>query len=110
MEKASVIKKLIEQTGMSVMAFAEKAGLPYTTLRSMLERDLGKASIENVLKVCKALEITVEEIDELASGQFEERYEALKRTVKIERDPKRMTEILAELIDKQGSRRAFAKK
>lgn len=36
--------------------------VPYTTIRSMIERDLSNASIDNTIKICKALNITVEDI------------------------------------------------
>lgn len=66
MRRAEVLKKLIEATGLNTKAFAEKAGIPYTTLRSMLMRGVGGASVDNVIKVCRALGITTEEMDRLA--------------------------------------------
>lgn len=47
-------------------------GIPPTTLNSMLNRGLGKASIDNVLKVCKGLGITVEELEEMADRGLSE--------------------------------------
>lgn len=66
MERAKVLKTLIEETGMTMKGFAENVGIPYTTLYSILERGVGKASIDNVLKICKALGITTEELDMMA--------------------------------------------
>lgn len=66
MRRAEVLKKLIEETGLNTKAFAEKAGIPYTTLRSMLMRGVSGASVDNVIKVCRALGITTEEMDRLA--------------------------------------------
>lgn len=43
MKRTEVIRKLINSTGLSVKAFAAKVGLPYSTLRSMLERGIGNA-------------------------------------------------------------------
>ena len=60
MEKTEFIKKLINETGLNMKTFAEKAGIPYTTLRSMLERGIENASVNNVIKVCKQLDICVE--------------------------------------------------
>ena len=60
-----MIKKLIDKTGLSTKAFAEKAGLPYTTLRSMLERGMLKSAVENVIKVCRELGITIEEMEQM---------------------------------------------
>lgn len=71
MHRAEVVKRLISETGLSTRAFAEKAGLPYTTLRSMLNRGLGGAAVDNVLKVTKTLGITVEELERLSrQGEY----------------------------------------
>lgn len=72
MERAKVLRTLIEQTGMNMKSFSEKIGIPYTTLYSILERGVGKASIDNVLKICRALGITAEEMDRLAFGPSHE--------------------------------------
>lgn len=66
MTREEVIKNLIRQKGMSVKTFSEFAGIPYTTLHSMLDRGIGKAAVDNVLIVCKALGVTVEEIENMA--------------------------------------------
>lgn len=60
MDKTEYIKELITGTGMSSEAFANECGIPYTTLRSMLERGIENASVNNVIKVCKNLDICVE--------------------------------------------------
>lgn len=67
MRRAETVKRMIDEMGLSTKAFAEKAGLPYTTLRSMLNRGLGGASVDNVLKITKTLGITVEELDRLSN-------------------------------------------
>lgn len=72
MQRAEVLKRLIEETGLNTKAFSEKAGIPYTTLRSILMRGVGGASVDNVLKVCRALGITTEELDRLANGGAED--------------------------------------
>lgn len=65
MERTKVIRRLIKDTGLSLKAFAEKANVPYTTLYSILERGVGNASVDNVIKICRALGITIEELDML---------------------------------------------
>lgn len=65
MKRTETIKKLIKDTGMSLKAFSEKANIPYTTLYSILERGVGNASVDNVIKICKTLGITVEELEEM---------------------------------------------
>jgi plasmid maintenance system antidote protein VapI len=68
-KRAEIIEQLIDETGLSKKAFAEQIGLPPTTLRSMLQRGVGKASVDNVIKVCKGLGITTEELEEMAKGE-----------------------------------------
>lgn len=66
MKRAKVLRELVEKTGMSVKAFSEKAGLPYTTVRSIFERGVSKSSVDNVIKICRALGITIEELEILS--------------------------------------------
>ena len=65
-DRTELLRELINNTGLSMRAFSEKAGIPNTTLYSILERGMGKASVDNVIKVCKALGITVEQLQEMA--------------------------------------------
>ncbi|GED33989.1 helix-turn-helix transcriptional regulator [Brevibacillus centrosporus] len=69
-KKAEILADLIDKKG-SRRAFAEEIGIPPTTLQSMLTRGVGRASVDNVIKVCKALGITVEELEEMAAGEKE---------------------------------------
>lgn len=66
MERTQIIKKMIDATGMSIRAFSEVAQIPYTTLRSILERGVSNASVDNVIKICKALGITVNYLESLS--------------------------------------------
>ncbi|HHY42538.1 MAG TPA: helix-turn-helix transcriptional regulator [Thermoanaerobacterales bacterium] len=67
MKRAEIVKKLIKETGLSLKAFAEKANIPYTTLYSILERGVGNASVDNVIKICRALNISVDELQDMAN-------------------------------------------
>ena len=78
MEKARIITKLIEEAGYSKRAFAEKIGIPPTTLQSMLSRGIGKASVDNVIKVCKGLGITTDILDELATQKLNDKHSLVK--------------------------------
>ena len=51
----------------SIRMFVKEAGLPYTTVDGILKRGIANASIGNVLKICKALQISA---DELANGKI----------------------------------------
>lgn len=64
--EAKILAELIDKRG-SRRAFAEEIGIPPTTLQSMLTRGVGRASVTNVIKVCKALGITTEELVAMAN-------------------------------------------
>ena len=66
--KAKVLANIIDLRG-SRTAFAKEIGLPPTTLQSMLTRGVGGASIDKVIKICHALGITVEQLEELANEE-----------------------------------------
>nr|WP_240479742.1 helix-turn-helix transcriptional regulator [Paenibacillus wynnii] len=68
-ERAKIISRLIEEKGYSRRAFAERIGLPPTTLQSMLNRGVGGAAIDNVLKVTKGLGITIDELEEMVANE-----------------------------------------
>ncbi|WP_185776127.1 XRE family transcriptional regulator [Streptococcus oralis] len=44
----------------SVKSFAEENGMPYSTVRSILERGIMDANVENAIKICSALDIRPE--------------------------------------------------
>lgn len=66
LEKAKIVAELIDKNWSSRRSFAESIGMPPTTLNSILTRGIGKASIGNVIKVCKALGITAEQLEEMS--------------------------------------------
>ena len=67
-KRTQIIAKMIDERG-SRRAFAEEAGLAQSTLQSMLTRGIGGASVDNVLKVCKALGITTEQLESMAATE-----------------------------------------
>lgn len=63
MTKEEFIISLIKNNGYNLKSFAEITRIPYSTLTSMLKaKKLGGASVNNVIKICKELNITVEDI------------------------------------------------
>lgn len=66
MKRADVIKKLISKKGMSLKSFAKSIDMPYSTFYSILQRGLSQAAVDNVIKICKGLDITIEELEEMA--------------------------------------------
>lgn len=68
-KRTEIIERLISETGLSKKAFAEKIGIPPTTLRSMLSRGIGNATVDNVIKVCRGLGITTDQLEKMAYGE-----------------------------------------
>lgn len=66
MEMAKILKTLIKTKGYSLKSFALKCGIPYTTLYGIIKNGVGKASVNNVILICRNLGITVEELEEMA--------------------------------------------
>ncbi len=68
---------LIEEKGYNVMSLSKESGVPYTTIRSMIERNLTNASVDNVIKICKILGISVEALNSVPKGiaESKEAYE-----------------------------------
>lgn len=54
------IKNLILNSGYTIKSFAEKIDIPYTTLVTMLNGSINKSSINNVIKVAKGLNLSVD--------------------------------------------------
>ena len=54
------LKQLILSRYSSVKSFAEENGMPYSTVRSILERGIMNANVENAIKICSALDIRPE--------------------------------------------------
>ncbi|WP_192943039.1 S24 family peptidase [Staphylococcus cohnii] len=71
MTKEKDLKRLMELKSGSIKAFSEEIGLAYTTVRSILERGVFNAKVENVIKICKGLNIKPEEIVDIEQPQLE---------------------------------------
>lgn len=71
MTKEKDLKRLMELKSGSIKAFSEEIGLAYTTVRSILERGIFNAKVENVIKICKGLNIKPEEIMDIEQPQLE---------------------------------------
>lgn len=56
----------------SLREFTNAVDIPYTTMDSILKRGIGNSSVNNVIKICKALHISA---DALANGEIVPRYE-----------------------------------
>lgn len=54
------IKNLIIEKYGSIRQFAIKIDVPYTTIDSILKRGIDNSNVSNVLKMCKALDISID--------------------------------------------------
>lgn len=73
MNRGERLKNIIEEKGYSVMSLSRESGVPYTTIRSMIERNLTNASIDNVIKICRVLGIDVESLINQRNGVVTEK-------------------------------------
>ena len=73
MDRGERLKNIIEEKGYSVMSLSRESGVPYTTIRSMIERNLTNASIDNVIKICRVLGIDVESLIDQRNGVVAEK-------------------------------------
>lgn len=62
MNREEFVKQLIISKYGNIKNFSELIGVPYTTIRSILERGIGKAGIDNIIKICKGLGISPEQL------------------------------------------------
>lgn len=67
MTREDYIKSLIKSHGYTLKAFAQQISMPYTTLLSILNGSIGGAAMDNVLKICHALNVRIEELDQISS-------------------------------------------
>lgn len=69
MKRTQIIESMIEEKWKSRRKFAEHIGIPPTTLQSILKRGVGNASIDNVIKICKGLGITIEQLEKMSKEE-----------------------------------------
>ncbi len=85
------VTQLLKENGMTKAALAKEAGIPYTTLDSMLKRETDTARLATVFRIAKALGSSVEE---LVLDEEEER-------AKLSREEERILELYS-LLDGRG--------
>ncbi|MEK4283252.1 LexA family protein [Ureibacillus sp. FSL K6-0165] len=62
MERGEKLEFYMNKKGLTPRSLSRESGVAYTTIRSMLENNLKNSSIDNVIKLCSALEIKVEDL------------------------------------------------
>lgn len=69
-KRTEFVQRLIDENWKSRRQFALSIGLPPTTLNSILERGIGKASVDNVLLICEGLGISADDLQKQSEDQF----------------------------------------
>ena len=61
------LKEFILTRYNSILEFTDLVGMPYGTIQSIFKRGISNSSVTNIIKICKALDISA---DELANGNI----------------------------------------
>lgn len=61
-KRGEKLTNFIDSRNLTVSSLARESGVAYTTIRSMIEKDLVNSSVDNVIKICRVLGISVEEL------------------------------------------------
>lgn len=72
MTREEYIKELIQQHNLTIKSFAQQINIPYTTLLSILKNGLGGAAVDNVIKICRGLDITIEDLQKVIDNENHE--------------------------------------
>ena len=63
MTRESYLKDLIKKNGFTIKEFANAIDMPYSTLLTILNKGkIGSAAVDNVIKICRGLNITIQEL------------------------------------------------
>ena len=68
-QRAELLRRLMEQKKMKVADIVKISGLPYSTVKAILERGAEKAGYVNVCKICNALGISADELEKMVADQ-----------------------------------------
>lgn len=63
------LRNLILDKYPSLRQFSAEADIPYSTLMTLLSRDIGGASFDTVIKICKTLDVEPEKFYAESSSQ-----------------------------------------
>ncbi|HJI10890.1 MAG TPA: helix-turn-helix transcriptional regulator [Phascolarctobacterium faecium] len=82
------LKELIKQKGYgNLKQFAAEIDIPYTTLLSMLNNGIGGAAVGSIIKICEALDISVESLkSELVEPSLNNAIFNLSKTILADRN------------------------
>lgn len=62
MSREQRLRNLILDRYPSLKQFAREADIPYSSLMTLLARDVGGASFDSVMRICRALKLNPDEV------------------------------------------------
>jgi transcriptional regulator with XRE-family HTH domain len=68
MERAKILRGLMESKGYKVADIVRISGLPYSTVKYIFENGIEKASYSNVQKICAALGVSTDDLESMVAG------------------------------------------
>lgn len=68
-QRAEILRNLMEEKEMKVSDIVKISGLPYSTVKAILDRGAEKAGYINVCKICNALGISADELEKMVSDK-----------------------------------------
>lgn len=71
MERAKFLVNLMKSKHMKVADISRITGIPYSTVKSIFEKGIGKTSYMNVQKICQALGITTDDLENMSLSNQE---------------------------------------
>ncbi len=63
MSREQMLRNIILDRYKSLRRFSAEADIPYSTLMTLLSRDVGGASFDIVMKICKVLELDPRDLE-----------------------------------------------
>lgn len=66
-QRAELLRKIMEEKNMKVADIVRVSGVPYSTVKAILERGAEKAGYVNVCKICSALGISADELERMVN-------------------------------------------
>lgn len=107
MTREQYIKDLIRQSGCTIKEFAYRIDMPYSTLLSIINQSIGGTAIDNVLRICNGLQITLNDLQSVVSEIPEDdvapltiKEKNLIRNYRSHADMQKAVDLLLEVHDK----------
>lgn len=66
-QRAELLRKIMEEKNMKVADIVRISGVPYSTVKAILERGAEKAGYVNVCKICSALGISADGLERMVN-------------------------------------------